>query len=72
MKNDSKLSLAFLYVCVSRLESKFCSSVFRKYAFSGLCRSHFNFCSFKFKLNIALKLLFFDIFKFFQVTIGVT
>ena len=47
IENESNGSLAFLDVEISRLDGKFCTSVFRKKLFSGLGISFFSFCTFK-------------------------
>ena len=56
--NESNGSLAFLDVEISRLDGKFCTSVFLKKMFSGLGISFFSFCTFKFKLNSIKTLLY--------------
>ena len=58
IENESNGSLAFLDVEISRLDGKFCTSVFRKKMFSGLGISFFSFCTFKFKLNSIKTLLY--------------
>ena len=58
IENECNGSLAFLDVEISRLDGKFCTSVFRKEMFSGLGISFFSFCTFKFKLNSIKTLLY--------------
>ena len=58
IENESNGSLAFLDVEISRLDGKYCASVFRKNMFSGLAISFFSFCTFKFKLNSIKTLLY--------------
>ena len=50
--------MAFLDCTVNRASSKFNTSVFRKSTFTGLGTSFFSFCSFRFKVNGLITLLY--------------
>ena len=55
---ESDNCLSFLDVKVSRKDSKFHTSVYRKPTFSGLGLSFFSFCSLRFKINAVKTLVF--------------
>jgi len=57
---DGKIS--FLDSCITRINNKFTSSVYRKNTFTGLGISFFSFCTFRFKAN-AIKTLIFRAYK---------
>jgi len=58
MECENNNSLPFLDVLITRVDNKFCTSVYRKPTFSGLGISFFSFCSSRFKINSIKTLLF--------------
>jgi len=57
METEVNDKLSFLDVLVSRSDSKFNCSVYRKDTFSGVCTSFFSFCSLRLKTNCITTLL---------------
>ena len=56
METEENCSLSFLDVDIKRNKSKFSISVYRKSTFSGLVKSYFSFCSYRFKITSIITL----------------